>query len=75
MRLGLRKDIDWSYVGAKLAQDDDDSQVEFFKAFLKECGTWGTRFQVETQFASINIMLTEDEREALRMLSYENESK
>lgn len=69
MKLGLR-DIDWEQVGAELACGDDHDQIAFFKSFLKECQSWGTRYQVETQFAMINDKLTDEEREALKMISY-----
>jgi hypothetical protein len=69
MRLGLQ-DTSWSYVGARLAQADDNDQVEFFRAFLKECRSWGTAQQVEMQLAGVNQKLTDDERGALGMLSY-----
>ena len=68
MRLGLRKDIDWQYVGARLAQADDNDQAELLKAFVKECGTWGTRLQVEQQLAAVNLKLTPEERETLKMI-------
>ena len=70
MRLGLR-DIDWGQAGATLANAGDDDQVEFFKAFVKECFGWGTRYQVEFQLSGVNARLTKDERRALSMLGYE----
>ena len=69
MKLGLQE-IEWAYVGAKLAQEDDNAQAEFFKGFIKECLSWGTRIQAESQLACVNIKLTSDERELLGMLSY-----
>lgn len=69
MKLGLQE-IEWGYVGAKLAQEDDNAQAEFFKAFIKECLSWGTRYQAEGQLAHINLKLTSDERDLLAMLSY-----
>lgn len=70
MRLGLR-DIDWQQVGAQLAQSSDDEQAEFFKAFVKECNTWGTRYQVEMQLAGVNQKLTTEEKQTLGMIGYE----
>ena len=70
MRLGLR-DIDWEQVGAQLAQGGDDEQAEFFKAFVKECNTWGTRHQVELQLAGVNQKLTTEEKQTLGMIVYE----
>lgn len=69
MKLGLR-DIDWAQVGAQLAQSDDTEQAEFFKAFIKECKSWGTSHQVELQLASINDLLTSEERDILSMITY-----
>ena len=74
MKLGLVKEIDWEYIGAILAQSDDNKQAEFFKAFIKECNSWGTRLQVESQLACVNLKLTKEERETLSMLSYEETS-
>lgn len=68
-RMGLAL-IDWKHVGATLARETSDEQIDFFRAFLRECGTWGTRLQVETQFAYISAALTPDERDALAMLAY-----
>jgi hypothetical protein len=73
MKMGLRKDADWEYVGAKLARADDEEQTAFFKAFCKECSKWGTSAQVEWQIAGINAKLTKEERETLSMLSYMEE--
>jgi len=70
MRHGIRTDVDWSLVGAELAQADDEKQAEFLKAFVKECGTWGTRVQVEYQLAAVNEKLTLEEREVLKMIGY-----
>jgi hypothetical protein len=70
MRLGMRKEIDWAYIGAMMANADSNEQVEFFRAFVKECGKWGTHFQVESQLACINMNLSKEEREVLRMLGY-----
>jgi hypothetical protein len=70
MRLGIFKDIDWPYVGALLANSDDEEQAAFFKGFLKECSSWGTHFQVEQQLAHVNHKLTPEERRTLSMLSY-----
>ena len=73
MKLGLRKDIDWQYIGAMLARADDNDQAECLKAFVKECLSWGTHHQVEQQLAYINLKLTKEEREVLEMLSYESD--
>ena len=68
MKLGFV--TNWAYIGALLARCDDEEQAIFFKAFVKECNTWGTRYQVEFQLATINEKLTNDERETLAMLGY-----
>lgn len=72
MRIGLQEP-DWPYIGAVLANSDADAQAAFFKALIKECNSWGTHAQVEMQFAFVNGKLTEAEREALSMLSYNGE--
>jgi hypothetical protein len=74
MRNGITKEIDWEYLGAVLAREGDDCQVPFFKAFVKECNSWGTRLQVEKQLAFINIGLTREERETLSMIGYEEKT-
>ena len=70
MNEGLLKDIDWAYIGAKLAHENDVNQAAFFAAFLKECRSWGTAMQVERQLASINALLSAEDVTALTMLSY-----
>jgi len=72
MKLGLQE-LSWSYIGALLANQSDNEQSEFLKAFLKECLTWGTRFQVEQQLACVNHKLSSEERGLLGMLSYDGE--
>lgn len=69
MKLGIR-DIDWSYVGALLAQESDIEQIEFFKSFVKECNTWGTKHQIQLQLAIVNQKLTIEEKETLSMIGY-----
>ena len=63
-------EVDWGYIGALLAQEGDDMQTKFFKAFVKECKSWGTNYQVELQLAGVNQLLTDEEKDALAMLSY-----
>jgi len=70
MKMGIRKDVDWEYIGALLAQTGDDEQAMFLKAFIKECNSWGTSHQVEMQLASVNHRLTDDEKETLSMVCY-----
>ena len=72
MRIGLQ-DTNWEYIGARLAQTDDHNQTAFFKAFVKECLSWGTRHQVEYQLAGVNSELTKEEKNVLGMLGYEGE--
>lgn len=70
MKLGIM-DLDWAQIGAMLAVEGDDEQIKFFKAFVKECNSWGTRHQVEVQLAGVNRALTADERQTLGMIGYE----
>ena len=74
MKYGL-VEIDWGYVGAKLATLSDTEQISFFKAFVKECQTWGTEYQIQMQLANINMALTEKEKETLSMIGYREELK
>ena len=68
MKQGMTKEIDWAYMGALLANSGDVMQAEFLKAFVKECLSWGTRHQAEVQLASVNRLLTKDEKKLLEML-------
>lgn len=70
-RIGLATP-DWAYIGAVLARAGDDEQAQFFKAFVAECNTWGTTYQVQSQLAFVNFKLTDDEKETLSMLSYKD---
>ncbi len=67
---GITKEIDWKYLGATLARSDDHNQSDFLKSFVKECLTWGTRYQVEQQLACINHKLDKEEKEILSMITY-----
>ena len=69
MRQGLTND--WAYVGACLAHSDDNEQATIFKAFVKECQSWGTRLQIESQLAHVSLKLTSEERETLAMIGYD----
>jgi hypothetical protein len=68
--MGIRKDVDWEYLGALLAQGGDDEQVLFFKAFVKECNSWGTQHQVDIQLAGVNQLLSKEEKKTLSMIGY-----
>lgn len=69
MKLGLQ-DIKWEYAGAKLAIADESEQATFFKAFVKECLSWGTSYQVGVQLAGVSQELTEKEKEVLSQITY-----
>ena len=69
MRKGLEKPIiNWEYLGALLAEESDVEQVEFFKAFIAECRSFGTNNQAEMQLFTINKKLTDDEKDLIRCL-------
>jgi hypothetical protein len=70
MRQGIHKEIDWEYMGALLASDDDVNQIKFFKGFIRECKTWGTHYQIEIQLAGVNQKLTDEEKDLLSMIGY-----
>ena len=59
-------------VGAMLAQEGDVEQTHFFKSFVKECLTFGTRHQAEVQLATINTELTADEIDLLSMITFKD---
>ena len=67
------EEINWEVAGAKLANVDSTIQTKFFKAFVKECLSWGTRYQAESQLAYINMNLTEEEKQLLNMISFREE--
>lgn len=75
MRLGIRKDMDWEYIGAILAADDGNNQAAFFRGFVRECRSWGTSFQIEQQLAHVNLKLTPEERKTLSMITYDENNK
>ena len=70
MELGMTKEPDWEYVGAILANSDDNAQIAFFRGFVKECLAWGTHLQVEKQLAMVNLGLSPDEIAVLKMVTY-----
>ena len=72
MRLGLQE-LEWGYIAAKLARAGDDEQSEFLKAFVKECLSWGTNYEVEKQLAGVNHLLTYAEKDVLSMITYKPE--
>lgn len=73
MKVGLQE-IDWKLAGATLANQGDNEQADFFRAFVKECRSWGTHYQIEFQLARVNQKLNGKEREILSMLGFEGES-
>lgn len=73
MKQGISTDIDWPYIGAALAREDDNIQAAFFKAFARECLSFGTYYQAESQLASINLKLTDQEKELLGMIGYKED--
>lgn len=74
MKIGLQ-DIKWEYIGAKLANADDIEQAAFLKAFVKECLSWGTSYQVGMQLAGVCSLLTEKEKEVLSQITYIKEEE
>ena len=65
------QNTDWSYIGAKLAQATDAEQADMFKGFVKELGTFETRYQAEMQLCSVNRLLSQDEIELLKSMTHE----
>ena len=72
MKKGL-KEIgkgDWEFKGATLARADHHEQTAFLKAFVKECNSWGTNLQVQSQLAWVNNELSKEEKEILSMITF-----
>jgi len=70
MKLGIINEIDWKYVGALLANEDEEKQINFFKSFVSECKSWGTTYQIGIQLAEICQKLTNEEKEILSQITY-----
>ena len=70
MKQGLKIEYDWKLIGAELANEDGEKQADFFRGFVKECLSWGTRYQAEFQLAGVNRLLTDEEKELLSMIGY-----
>jgi len=73
MKLGILKEIDWTYAGALLANEDENAQAAFFKGFVKECLSWETGCQVDAQLAAVSHCLTNEEKEVLEQIVYKDE--
>ena len=72
MKLGCNDESDWSRTLAiGLAHSDDVAQAKFFHAFAAECRSWGY-LKAESQLASVNLNLSDEDRELLRMIGYED---
>ena len=67
--------IDYETVAARLANEDSEIQAAFFKVFLKELrACCETSHGVEKQLCWINTTLTPEERETLKMPSFNEPS-
>ena len=69
MKKGIITEIDWSLIGAYLANEDDENQIKFFKAFCKEMESWDTALQMGVQLVTIAEGLTSREQEILDHLT------
>lgn len=74
MRIGLQN-TDWGYIGAKLAQVDDNEQAEFFRAFVEEIKTFETQHQRDVQLSAIGSKLSNEEKKYLSVISYIDEGE
>jgi hypothetical protein len=73
MRNGIMTELDWALIGSILANQSDEEQATFLKAFIRECKSWGTHHQIELQLAMVNAKLTDEEKELLSMIGYKEE--
>ena len=56
--------LDWKLIGAMLANETSEEQIEFFKQFIEEMRLWnGTNFQIHSQLISIAKKLPAADRE------------
>ena len=71
MRNGLDKPIiNWEYLGALLAREDDDVQAEFFKGFCAEVRKFPTAMGADMQMFAIGKQLSEDDKEIIKSISW-----
>jgi hypothetical protein len=69
-KLGCNSESDWCRtVAIALAHSGDDMQADFFHFFLGECRSWGF-LKAEAQLASVNIKLSEEDKELIEMLGF-----
>lgn len=71
MREGLV--ADWNYIGALLANQDDNVQAAFFKAFCREVRSWPTSYAGDFQMANIGEKLTDEEKDLLGHITYKGD--
>ena len=57
--------INWDYMGAKLANLDDEEQAKFFIGFAKELDSWDTHYRKEMQMVHISLKLDKKIKEIL----------
>lgn len=65
---------DWKLLGALLANEDEITQADFFKALVKEMDNWGTTFQKQSQLVWVNQRLTDKEKDILSCLGHIGEN-
>jgi len=68
MKKGLMTSIDWAHIGAVLANESDEDQAAFLKAFVAELKSWDTNRQWGIQLCYVADKLTNDEKEVLSYL-------
>ena len=63
MRKGIVP-LDWKLIGAMLANEDSEAQIEFFEQFIEEMRLWhGTNYQIHNQLCTIARKLPNSDRE------------
>lgn len=73
MKLGNGITIDWSIIGATLANEDDEVQIKFFKGFCKQVDSWPTVIAKDVQMLRIRDGLNDKEKEIISGIVYKGE--
>ena len=58
-------EFNWYLMGAKVANESDESQAEFFRGFANEINSWETHSQREMQMINVNKRMTDKIKDIL----------
>lgn len=57
--------LSWDQLGAMFANEDSETQAEFFRAMCREMMSWPTAYCRSMQAAAVYGLLSEDDRNLL----------